>query len=125
VVWFRKLKSEGRGGLNTAEFVRQHLDQLGLGIELEEVGWTSTPKLWLLPVERARALPLACLLVLLVGKVLIVKVLFWPGQDQFFVILSPICNRVEDDATRKTQVGKDRGYLLTTKYIGNKNPNKA
>jgi len=36
-------------GLNTAEFVRQHLDQLGLSAELEEVGWPHTAKFHLPP----------------------------------------------------------------------------
>lgn len=58
VVWSRKLKPKGRGGLNTADFVRQHLDQLGLETELDEVGWPSTPKLRLPPTELARVLPL-------------------------------------------------------------------
>ncbi len=49
VIWSRKLKPQGRHGLSTAEFVRSRLDRLGLGAELQEVGWPSTPKLRLPP----------------------------------------------------------------------------
>ncbi|OJV88200.1 MAG: hypothetical protein BGO39_08390 [Chloroflexi bacterium 54-19] len=49
IIWSRKLKPEGRHGQSTAEFVRSRLDRLGLGAELEEVGWPSTPKLHLPP----------------------------------------------------------------------------
>jgi transposase len=49
VMWSRKLKPMGRQGISTAQFVRDHLDQLGLGYELEEVGWPHTAKLHLPP----------------------------------------------------------------------------